>query len=127
MDGGVILKPGTLNWVSLNRQPTPSNSAVGGISGQVVGLQAIRNPKAIKVGFPKVIRYLRVSEQSHVDAVKLSHSEYHQGCGVAAFNAETAKRFRLVDDVPTNLVHQIIYDAELAVRGLFAFLAGLVV
>lgn len=81
-------KAGTLNWVSLNRQPTPSNSAVGGMSGQVVELQAVRNPKAIKVGLTKVIRYLRVSKQSHVNAVQLSHSEYHQGRWVATRNSE---------------------------------------
>lgn len=92
-----------------------------------MGLQAVRNPKASKVGFPKVIRYLRVSKQPHVDAMELSHSEYHQGCGVSALDAETAKRFRLIDEVPAELIHQVIYDAELSVRGLFAFRVGLVV
>lgn len=120
-------KSGTLNWVSLNRQPTPSNLAVGGMSGQAVGLQAVRNPKAIKIGLTKVIGYLRVSEQPHVDAVKFGHSEYHQGCRVATLDAEAAKRFRLIDEVPAELIHQVIYDAELSVRGLFAFRVGLVV
>lgn len=120
-------KSGTSNWVSLNRQPTPSNSAVGGMSGQVTVLQAVRNPKAIKIGLTKVIGYLRVSEQSHVDAMKLGHSEYHQGCGIAALNAEMAKRFRLVDEVSADLIHQVIYDAEPGVRELFAFRVGLVV
>jgi hypothetical protein len=97
------------------------------MSGQAVGLQAVRSPKAIKVGFPKVIRYLRISEQSHVDAMELAHSEYHQGFGVSTLDAETAKRFCLIDEVPAEFIHQIIYDGELAVRGLFAFRVVLVV